>query len=70
MLKWPTAIWLMSGLAATASSVIFTDPYWKVQNVADFNGDGKSDLLWFKASTGQTAIWSGAIRPMARRRSG
>jgi hypothetical protein len=26
-------------------------------NTADFNDDGKSDLVWRNASTGQTAIW-------------
>jgi hypothetical protein len=26
-------------------------------NVADFNGDGKSDLLWYHAPSGTTALW-------------
>ena len=25
--------------------------------VADFDGDGRDDLLWYNAATGQTAIW-------------
>lgn len=25
--------------------------------MADFGGDGRSDLLWYSAATGQTSIW-------------
>jgi hypothetical protein len=30
---------------------------WSVVGVADFNGDGKPDLLLSNASTQKTAIW-------------
>ena len=52
-----TSIWLMNGGAATAQSLILTDPNWRISNTGDFNGDGKADLLWYNATTGQTAIW-------------
>jgi hypothetical protein len=29
---------------------------WNVQQIADFNGDGKSDILW-QHTDGRTAIW-------------
>jgi hypothetical protein len=28
-----------------------------VSNVADFNGDGKADLVWRNATTGDTSMW-------------
>ena len=29
---------------------------WQIRGVADFNGDGKSDILW-QGSNGTPAIW-------------
>ena len=52
-----TAIWLMNGVAATSSAVIFTSTAWQVTHVGDFDGNGKDDLVWRNASTGQTAVW-------------
>ena len=40
-------VWLMDGrtiIGATFLDPISTD--WQIQSVADFNGDGKSDILW------------------------
>jgi hypothetical protein len=36
----------------------FTDPgvFWSVNQVADFNGDGKADILW-RGQDGTPAIW-------------
>jgi hypothetical protein len=30
---------------------------WSIAGSNDFNGDGKSDILWQNSSTGQRAIW-------------
>lgn len=30
---------------------------WELQRVADFNGDGKSDLLWRSSASGQLRLW-------------
>jgi hypothetical protein len=30
---------------------------WKVNAITDFNGDKKSDILWYNAATGQTSVW-------------
>ena len=41
------ALWLMNGVAPTATSTILTDPeLGQVEHVGDFNGDGKTDLVW------------------------
>ena len=34
-----------------------TDLQWKVVGVGDFNGDGKSDLLWRHGGTGELGAW-------------
>jgi hypothetical protein len=48
----------MDGATIGASGVIGTvPPPWTVAGVADFNGDGRSDILWRNTSTGQVAIW-------------
>ena len=43
----------MAALAIAASP----DASWSVAQVGDFNGDGKSDLLWRQDTTGALAEW-------------
>jgi serralysin len=51
------AIWLMNGTTATAEPIIANPgPNWHVLSTGDFNGDGKSDILW-QNTNGQAAIW-------------
>jgi hypothetical protein len=30
---------------------------WTVSRVGDFDGDGRADIVWRNASTGQSVIW-------------
>src|SRR5437773_447286 len=53
-------IWLMNGLSvASYGSVEFVDPAlgWQVQGIGDFDGDGRSDILWRNLSTGENYIY-------------
>ena len=34
-----------------------SDLAWKIISVADFDGDGHSDIFWRNTSTGANAIW-------------
>jgi hypothetical protein len=64
------AVWTMNGATVVASATASVNPGaytattgWHVQGIGDFDGDGKSDILWRDAGTGQTAIWfmNGAV---------
>jgi hypothetical protein len=33
------------------------DKNWAIVGVADFNGDGKPDIIWRNAATGQNTVW-------------
>ena len=35
---------------------------WKIAGTGDFDGDGKTDILWRKTSTGDNTIWKSANR--------
>jgi hypothetical protein len=64
-----TAIWFLNGtqfINNNASPQLGTDyaftqkvgdVNWRVEAVADFNRDGKSDLVWRNGKTGETAVW-------------
>jgi RHS repeat-associated protein len=51
------------------------DMNWKITGSSDFDGDGKSDLLWWNQTTGETYLWplngttigpmEGALRTLA-----
>jgi glucose/arabinose dehydrogenase len=52
-----TTAWLMNGTSiAAAANILTTDPSWTVSHIADFNGDGKADLLW-RNSNGAVTMW-------------
>jgi len=54
------ALWYLNGTALGAGSALFSpvaDGNWKIAGVGDFDQDGKSDILWRHATTGQNAIW-------------
>lgn len=55
-----TAAWLMDGLAYQASVEITptrTDVNWRVAAIADYDHDGKSDLVWRSLLTGEMELW-------------
>ena len=52
------AIWLMNGAQVTQAAGVGNVPpsVWSIVGIGDFNGDGKSDILWRDLS-GNLAIW-------------
>jgi len=57
------AMWQMDGSTVTSSNTVSyqgnaltPDASWSVAGTADFNGDGKADMLW-RQSSGALAIW-------------
>jgi hypothetical protein len=52
------AVWLLNGLQIANSGTLGQGPSdWLVAETGDFDGDGKSDILWRNTTTGDTAIW-------------
>jgi probable HAF family extracellular repeat protein len=56
-------MWQMNGSMVTSSNaitcqgnVVAPDASWTIAGTADFNGDGKSDILW-RQSSGTLALW-------------
>jgi hypothetical protein len=53
-------IWPMSGttvLGTEGYTRTIGDTNWQIKAVGDFNGDGKTDLLWRNSSSGDNYIW-------------
>ena len=55
-------------LATAARTGTVADQNWKVAGTGDFNGDGKSDILWRNTSTGDNAIWKSGDAATCRMR--
>lgn len=54
------AVWLMNGSQISAGpqiGVVNAAGGWSFADVGDFNGDGKSDLLFLNSTTGGVAVW-------------
>ena len=53
-------IWLMNGTALTSGGspgTVSPSSGWILQDVGDFDGNGKSDILWWNSSLKQAYIW-------------
>jgi hypothetical protein len=53
------AIWFMnaSGAISSAAGVGTMAAGWTIAQTGDFNGDGRSDLLWYNSTSGGIATW-------------
>jgi hypothetical protein len=50
-------MWLMNGLTSvSAAGMLSAGTGWSVKQIGDFNGDGKSDILW-QHTDESTAMW-------------
>jgi hypothetical protein len=56
-----TVVWHMGqfGLARTGHSILDVEPdlAWTIVGIGDFNGDGRSDILWRNTVTGALRVW-------------
>src|SRR5258708_37677809 len=52
-------MWLMTRALTTTGTMVSTatDLTWSIFGSSDFNGDGKSDILWRNRATGENVIW-------------
>jgi uncharacterized repeat protein (TIGR01451 family) len=54
-------VWYMNGVNLTSGTFTvpasLTDTRWKMAGVGDFNRDGKPDILWHHAFSGQAVLW-------------
>jgi hypothetical protein len=54
-------VWFMNGSVLTTGTFLtpsaFTDVNWQTVGTGDFNGDGKTDILWRHAVSGQNVVW-------------
>jgi hypothetical protein len=54
-------VWFMDGTTFKGASYLnpsaLTDTAWRIVRAADFDGDGKTDLLWHAQSTGDLYVW-------------
>jgi len=55
------AVWFMDGVTYQShqsfSIPIVTDPSWRIVGVADFNDNGKPDLVWQNNVSGEITVW-------------
>jgi hypothetical protein len=58
--KGQITVWLMDGTNRLASRSLTAQPgnaSWRVRAVADYDGDGKADLVLQSTKTGKTMVW-------------
>ena len=53
--------WLLSGTVTSSGAYLdpprFADTRWQIRGLADFNADGKVDVLWHHQATGELYVW-------------
>jgi hypothetical protein len=49
----------MNGAKVVSGATVGTvaDASWRIVEVADFDGDGKADILWRNTTTGADTVW-------------
>ena len=54
-------VWYLDGAVTTGGSYLtpkaFADTQWKIVKLADFDADGKQDLLWHHQASGELYVW-------------
>jgi len=53
-------VWFMNGVTFSGAAWLLpsvSDSNWKIVGIADFNNDGKPDILWHDTATGNTIVW-------------
>ena len=52
-------VWYMNRTVYVSNATLATvpDPGWKVVAMADFNNDGRADLVFQNTTTNQIALW-------------
>ena len=52
-------VWLMNGFARQSWGEIdrISDANWRIAGIGDYDGDGRSDIVWRNETTGQNSIW-------------
>ncbi|MDB5429509.1 MAG: hypothetical protein JWP35_625 [Caulobacter sp.] len=45
-------------MALTGQTLGQVDNSWVIQGVGDFNGDGRSDILWRHSTDGEMYVWN------------